>query len=43
MIQQRNDARANKEWAESDRLRDELKAQGIILEDAAGKTGWRRE
>jgi len=43
MIQQRNDARTNKDWAMSDRLRDELKDQGIILEDAAGKTGWRRE
>lgn len=43
MIQQRNDARTNKDWAESDRIRDELKAQGIILEDAAGQTGWRRE
>jgi len=43
MIQQRNDARTNKDWAESDRLRDELKDHGIILEDAAGKTGWRRE
>jgi len=42
LIQQRNDARTNKDWAESDRVRDELKAQGIILEDAAGKTGWRR-
>ena len=43
MIQQRTDARTNKDWAESDRIRDELKAQGIILEDAAGQTGWRRE
>ena len=43
MIQQRNDARANKDWAESDRIRDELKEQGIILEDTAGTTGWRRE
>lgn len=43
MIQQRNEARDNKEWAESDRIRDELKSQGIILEDAAGQTGWRRE
>lgn len=43
MIQQRNNARNNKDWAESDRIRDELKGQGIILEDAAGQTGWRRE
>ncbi len=43
LIQQRNDARCNKDWAESDRIRDKLKEQGIILEDAAGQTGWRRE
>jgi len=43
LIQQRNDARTNKDWAESDRVRDELKAQGIILEDNAGQTSWRRE
>ncbi len=43
MIQQRLDARANKEWAESDRIRDELKAQGVILEDGPQGTTWRRD
>ena len=43
LIEQRTAARQNKDWAESDRLRDELKAQGIILEDGAGGTTWRRE
>lgn len=43
LIAQRNTARANKDWAESDRIRDELDAMGIILEDAAGKTSWRRK
>ncbi len=42
LIQQRLQARANQQWAESDRIRDELKAQGIVLEDAAGGTSWRR-
>lgn len=42
LIQQRNEARANKQWAESDRIRDELKAQGILLEDKAGVTTWKR-
>ena len=41
-IEQRNQARTDKDWAESDRIRDELKEQGITLEDAAGKTTWRR-
>lgn len=39
----RTAARAAKNWAESDRIRDELAAQGIVLEDKAGKTVWRRE
>ncbi|HID44770.1 MAG TPA: cysteine--tRNA ligase, partial [Chromatiaceae bacterium] len=43
MIQQRLDARAAKNWAEADRIRDELKDKGIVLEDGAGGTTWRRE
>ncbi|UTW54135.1 cysteine--tRNA ligase [Kordiimonas sp. SCSIO 12610] len=42
LIGARNTARANKDFAESDRIRDELLAKGIILEDAAGKTTWRK-
>jgi cysteinyl-tRNA synthetase len=42
LIQQRLDARKAKQWAESDRIRDELKAQGVLLEDKAGTTSWRR-
>ena len=33
LIQQRNEARANKDFAESDRIRDVLAEQGIVLED----------
>jgi cysteinyl-tRNA synthetase len=43
LIVRRAEARKNKNWAESDRLRDELKAQGVILEDTAGQTSWRRQ
>jgi len=43
LIAQRNAARAAKDWAESDRLRDVLKEQGIVLEDKGGETSWRRE
>ncbi len=42
LIQHRNKARANKKWGEADRIRDELKAQGIVLEDGAQGTTWRR-
>lgn len=42
LIQARLTARTNKNWAESDRIRDELKAKGILLEDKAGVTTWRR-
>jgi len=42
LIQQRLAARAAKNWTESDRIRDELKAQGVILEDGKGGTTWRR-
>ncbi len=42
LINERLEARRNKDWAASDRIRDELKAQGIVLEDGAGGTTWRR-
>ncbi|WP_440873851.1 cysteine--tRNA ligase [Thalassotalea sp. PLHSN55] len=42
LIKQRNDARANKDWAMADDARDKLKAMNIILEDSAGKTTWRK-
>ncbi len=42
LVQKRLDARAGKDWAEADRIRDELKAGGIVLEDAVGGTSWRR-
>jgi cysteinyl-tRNA synthetase len=42
-ITARNAARKAKNWAESDRIRDELAAAGVILEDKpGGLTAWRR-
>jgi cysteinyl-tRNA synthetase len=42
LIQQRLDARNNKDWAEADRIRDELVEAGISIEDGAGGSRWRR-
>jgi cysteinyl-tRNA synthetase len=42
LILARKTARQNKNFAESDRIRDELVAAGIVLEDGAGGTTWRR-
>lgn len=42
IIEQRTAARNAKNFAEGDRLRDELKAKGIILVDKAGETTWHR-
>ena len=42
LISARNKARDDKDWGKADQVRDELKARGIILEDAAGTTIWRR-
>jgi len=42
LIEQRSTAKQEKNWAESDRIRDELQAQGVVLEDSAAGTTWRR-
>ena len=43
LIQARLDARAGKDWAESDRIRDDLVARGIVIQDTADGTVWRRQ
>jgi len=42
LIQQRAQAKLDKDWGEADRLRDELKNQGIEVEDKGSETSWRR-
>ena len=43
MIEARTKARKAKNWAEANRIRDELKAMGIVLEDTAQGVKWHRE
>ena len=43
MIEARTKARKEKNWAEADRIRDELKTMGIVLEDTAQGVKWHRE
>ncbi len=42
LVAARTAARATRDWAESDRIRDSLAASGIVLEDGATGTTWRR-
>ena len=42
LIAARLKARAEKDWANADRIRDELTEAGIVIEDGADGTRWRR-
>lgn len=42
LIQRRIEARQRRDFKESDRVRDELKAKGILLEDSSSGTRWKR-
>jgi len=42
MIAARLQARSDKDWAQADRIRDELSAAGIVIEDGSDGTRWRR-
>lgn len=43
LIEERNQARANKDFDRADEIRDQLRSEGIILEDTAQGIRWKRE
>ena len=42
LIQEREDARKNRDFRAADAIRDQLKARGILLEDLPTGTRWKR-
>jgi cysteinyl-tRNA synthetase len=43
LIVQRTNARQERNWAESDRIRDVLRAKGVVLEDTSNGTTWYKD
>ena len=43
LIAERTEARKNKDWALADKIRDDLKARGIVLEDTPDGVKWKIE
>ncbi len=43
LIEARQQAKLNKDYARADEIREELKVQGVVLEDSRAGTSWRRE
>jgi cysteinyl-tRNA synthetase len=42
LLQARRQARVSKDWATSDRIREELASMGVVIKDGPGGTEWSR-
>ena len=42
LIKKRNEARKKKDWKAADKIREQLRKKGIVLEDVEDKTKWRQ-
>jgi cysteinyl-tRNA synthetase len=42
-IEERHAAKRRRDFAAADRIRDDLAARGVLLEDSAGSTRWKRK
>jgi cysteinyl-tRNA synthetase len=43
LVARREEARSNKDWAEADRIREALAAEGVVIEDTPEGPRWRRQ
>jgi cysteinyl-tRNA synthetase len=43
LIEERHAARRRRDFSAADRIRDDLTARGVLLEDSAGVTRWKRK
>jgi cysteinyl-tRNA synthetase len=43
LVAEREQARRSKDWGGADRIRDELRAEGVVIEDTPAGSTWRRE
>ena len=43
LVAERDEARANRDWARADEIRDQLLGEGIVIEDARDGSRWKRQ